>query len=105
MRFRDIPQFISDGSYQVNMSWEYLIEWLDQRVKEEGLQLNQIFSEVMSGLKNSKLNSWSLFFRVVRLDVLFISTIRTGIVLDQRLDMLISCVLMASSELQLFSGL
>lgn len=43
MRFRDIPQFISDGSYQVNMSWEYLIEWLDQRVKEEGLQLNPDF--------------------------------------------------------------
>lgn len=71
----------------------------------KGYNLIQIFSEVMSGLKNSKLNSWSLFFRVVRLDVLFISTIRTGIVLDQRLDMLISCVLMASSELQLFSGL
>lgn len=43
MRFRDIPQFISDGSYQVNMSWEYLIEWLDQRIKEEGLQLNPDF--------------------------------------------------------------
>ena len=37
MRFRDIPQFISDGSYQVNMSWEYLIEWLDQRVKDHFL--------------------------------------------------------------------
>ena len=24
MRFRDIPQFISDGSYQVNVSWEYM---------------------------------------------------------------------------------
>ena len=43
MRFRDIPQFISDGSYQVNMSWEYLIEWLDQRIKEDGLQLNPDF--------------------------------------------------------------
>lgn len=43
MRFRDIPQFISDGSYQVNMSWEYMIEWLDRLVKEEGLQLNPDF--------------------------------------------------------------
>lgn len=29
MRFRDIPQFISDGSYQVNVSWEYMMDWLD----------------------------------------------------------------------------
>lgn len=43
MKFRDIPQFISDGSYQVNMSWEYMIEWLDKQVSKEGLQLNPDF--------------------------------------------------------------
>lgn len=43
MRFRDIPQFISDGSYQVNVSWEYMMEWLDRLINEEGLQLNPDF--------------------------------------------------------------
>ena len=43
MRFRDIPQFISDGSYQVDMSWEYMVEWIDKLVKEQGLQLNPDF--------------------------------------------------------------
>lgn len=43
MRFRDIPQFISDGSYQVNVSWEYMMDWLDRLIKEEGLQLNPDF--------------------------------------------------------------
>lgn len=43
MRFRDIPQFISDGSYRVDVSLEYLVDWLDVLVKEEGLQLNPDF--------------------------------------------------------------
>lgn len=43
MRFKDIPQFISDGSYQVDMSWEYMVEWIDNLVKEQGLQLNPDF--------------------------------------------------------------
>lgn len=43
MRFRDIPQFISDGSYQVDVSWEYMVDWLDKWINEEGLQLNPDF--------------------------------------------------------------
>lgn len=43
MKFREIPQFISDGSYQVNVSWEYMMEWLDRLINEEGLQLNPDF--------------------------------------------------------------
>lgn len=39
MRFRDIPQFISHGSYQVDVQMEYLIKWIDEMVREEGLQL------------------------------------------------------------------
>ncbi len=39
MKFRDIPQFISDGSYQVDVSMEYLVNWLDMLIKEDGLQL------------------------------------------------------------------
>lgn len=43
MKFREIPQFISDGSYQVNVSWEYMMEWFDRLINEEGLQLNPDF--------------------------------------------------------------
>lgn len=43
MKFRDIPQFISDGSYRVDVSWEYMVEWLKRLVEEEGLQLNPDF--------------------------------------------------------------
>lgn len=39
MRFRDIPQFISDGSYRVDVSLEYMIEWIEKMVREDGLQL------------------------------------------------------------------
>ena len=39
MRFRDIPQFISDGSYRVDVGLEYMIEWIDRMVEEDGLQL------------------------------------------------------------------
>lgn len=39
MKFRDIPQFISHGSYQVDVQMEYLIKWIDEMVREEGLQL------------------------------------------------------------------
>lgn len=43
MRFRDIPQFISDGSYRVDASMEYLIDCIDKWEKEEGLELNPDF--------------------------------------------------------------
>lgn len=39
MRFRDIPQFISDGSYRVDVQMEYLVDWLDKLIKDDGLQL------------------------------------------------------------------
>ena len=39
MTFKDIPQFISDGSYCVNISMEHLVDWIDRMIKEDGLQL------------------------------------------------------------------
>ena len=39
MRFRDIPQLISDGNYQVDVQMEYLIKWIDEMVRDDGLQL------------------------------------------------------------------
>ena len=43
MRFRDIPQFISDGSYQIDVSWEYLMELIDKWTEQDDLQLNPDF--------------------------------------------------------------
>ena len=39
MTFKDIPQFISDGSYRVDVSMEYLVNCIDLWIKEDGLQL------------------------------------------------------------------
>jgi hypothetical protein len=43
MKFRDIPQYTSMGSYQVNMGLEYAVHWIEQEIKENGLQLNPDF--------------------------------------------------------------
>lgn len=43
MRFKDIPEFMSDGFYQIDVSWEYMMQWLDEQIHEEGLQLNPDF--------------------------------------------------------------
>lgn len=43
MTFREIPQFTKSGSYQVNMSLEFLVKQIDSWVKEDGLQLNPDF--------------------------------------------------------------
>jgi len=42
MKYEDIPQFTSWGSYQVNMPLKYLKQRLDEWI-EEGLQLNPDF--------------------------------------------------------------
>ena len=43
MNFREIPQFTKSGSYQVNMSLEFLVKQIDTWIREEGLQLNPDF--------------------------------------------------------------
>lgn len=42
-RFKDIPQFTSDGSYQVNYPLISLVRYVEEEVKEMGLQLNPEF--------------------------------------------------------------
>lgn len=39
MTFQEIPQFISDGSYQTTISLEGLVKWLHELVEEQELQL------------------------------------------------------------------
>ena len=39
MKFNEIPQFISDGSYVVDVQIEHLVSWLEEWEREDGLQL------------------------------------------------------------------
>ena len=43
MRFKDIPRFTHSGSYAVNMSIEYLCDWIEKEEQENGLQMNPDF--------------------------------------------------------------
>lgn len=42
-RFKDIPQFTSSGSYQVNYPLTSLVKYIEEEVSEMGLQLNPEF--------------------------------------------------------------
>lgn len=42
IRFRDIPQFTREGSYAVDCSLPFLVDWIQDEVKE-GLELNPDF--------------------------------------------------------------
>lgn len=43
IRFRDIPQFIDEGNYRVDVNFEHLDSWLREFEEEQGLQLNPDF--------------------------------------------------------------
>lgn len=43
MKFKDIPKYTSIGNYNPNMRLKYFIEWIDEQIKEFGLQLNPDF--------------------------------------------------------------
>lgn len=42
-RFKDIPQFTSSGSYQVNYPLTSLVKYIEEEVSDMGLQLNPEF--------------------------------------------------------------
>lgn len=105
MRFRDIPQFISDGSYQVNMSWEYLIEWLDQRIKEEGLQLNPDFQRGHVWTEEQQIKFLEFILQGGKTGRTLYFNDPYWHSISQRLDMLILCVLMDSRGSRQFSDL
>ena len=42
-KFRDIPQFTTDGCYQVNYPIMSLVKYIEEEVKTMGLQLNPNF--------------------------------------------------------------
>lgn len=43
MRFSDIPKFTRDGSWQADFDFKYLMKFIDERIKNDGLQLNPKF--------------------------------------------------------------
>lgn len=42
-RYRDIPQFTQDGSWQADFSFDYLIKHINAEIEKQGLQLNPNF--------------------------------------------------------------
>lgn len=42
-RFRDIPQFTSDGSWKANYTLESMVKFIEEEIVEAGLQLNPEF--------------------------------------------------------------
>ena len=43
MKFRDIPQFTKDGSWQADFDFPFLMKFIDENIRECGLQLNPDF--------------------------------------------------------------
>ncbi|MDV3428798.1 MAG: DUF262 domain-containing protein [Bacillota bacterium] len=43
MKFKDVPKFTSEGQYNADMRLPYFIRWIDENIKELGLQLNPDF--------------------------------------------------------------
>lgn len=41
--FKDIPQFTRDGHYQVDYPIDHLVGFLDEEIRDRGLQLNPDF--------------------------------------------------------------
>lgn len=42
-RFSDIPKFTRDGHWQADFDFEFLLQFIDEHIKEYGLQLNPKF--------------------------------------------------------------
>lgn len=60
MKFSDIKPYTKDGNYRTHHPLKYLKSTIETYI-EVGLQLNQTFSAVMYGLKNSKLNLLNIY--------------------------------------------
>lgn len=43
MKFSDIQQYTSDGNYNINMRFDFLMTWLKEEIEQYGLQLNPDF--------------------------------------------------------------
>ncbi len=43
MKFKDIPQFTSDGNYQCDTPWDYLLDAIQRYIDEYHLDMNPDF--------------------------------------------------------------
>jgi len=43
LNYRDIPKFTGEGHYHFDADLKYLIEWLDEHINKQGLELNPDF--------------------------------------------------------------
>lgn len=60
-KFKDIPRFTPDGTWQSDFTLEYLIQFIDKEVKEHGLQLNPNFQRGHVWTENQQIR-WLEFF-------------------------------------------
>lgn len=71
-RFKDIPQFTSSGSYQVNYPLTSLVREIEEEVNKMGLQLNPEFQRGHVWTENNKLHGLSIIYVEVNLGIQFI---------------------------------
>lgn len=62
-RFKDIPKFTRDGSWQADFDFKYLIQFIDEHVKEYGLQLNPKFQRGHVWTEEQQIKWLEFFFR------------------------------------------
>lgn len=63
MKFKDIPQFTRDGNWQCDFDIEYLVKWIDEQIKECGLQLNPNFQRGHVWTKQQQVAFLEYFFK------------------------------------------
>ncbi len=61
MKFRDIQQFTSEGSYRVQYPIDHLIQWIEEQEREYDLQLNPDFQRGHVWTEEQQV-SWLEFF-------------------------------------------
>lgn len=62
-KFRDIPQFTSDGNWQCDFDIEHLVNWVEREEAELGLQLNPDFQRGHVWTEEQQIRYLEYFFR------------------------------------------
>ena len=62
-KFKDIPAFTRDGSWQCDFDFKYLLEFIDEHIKEYGLQLNPDFQRGHVWTEKQQI-AWLEFFLI-----------------------------------------
>lgn len=61
--FKEIPQFTREGSWQCDFDIEHIVKWVNDEIKEEGLQLNPNFQRGHVWMEEQQIAFLEYFFR------------------------------------------